>query len=210
VHHLAAASCLLPACADLRARPPPPARQGQLGSLGSAGQRRRRASQQNALRARRGAPYSAAAGGVLRYLTKGRHPSPVAPPYQPAWMEQGAITFVAGASYGLTTVIVGQPLDTIKTRMQGIPESRGRSMLWVGRDVFAREGLRGLYRGGLPLLLGGSLMRSAQFGVSGAANSLMKKAGLPPHRVLGIFDYQVVLAGMYAHPFTPFRTCLAH
>eukprot|EP01047_Picozoa_sp_COSAG01_P051511 COSAG01_NODE_5323_length_4334_cov_107.237308_7_plen_26_part_01 len=26
-------------------------------------------------------------------------------------MEQGAITFVAGASYGLTTVIVGQPLD---------------------------------------------------------------------------------------------------
>ena len=27
-----------------------------------------------------------------------------------------AITFAAGASYGLTTVLVGQPLDTIKTR----------------------------------------------------------------------------------------------
>ena len=38
------------------------------------------------------------------------------------------ITFAAGYAYGTTTVIVGQPLDTIKTRMQGMPAHSSRSM----------------------------------------------------------------------------------
>lgn len=80
-----------------------------------------------------------------------------------------AITFISGASYGFTTVVVGQPLDTIKTRMQGL--SKGSSnvstsgAIKVFSDLFKAEGLRGLYRGGVPLAIGGSLMRSAQFGV---------------------------------------------
>ena len=72
-------------------------------------------------------------------------------------MEFG-ITFLAGASYGLTTVMTGQPLDTVKTRMQGMPNSANQSMLQVGRNVFMREGIRGLYRGGLPLVIGGSMI----------------------------------------------------
>jgi len=111
-------------------------------------------------------------------------------------MAEYGITFAAGASFGLTTVVVGQPLDTIKTRMQGIPENSKRSMLRVGRDVFAREGVRGLYRGGLPLLLGGSLMRSAQFGVSGKVISVLKARGVPDVKILGLTDVKVVLAGM--------------
>ena len=76
-----------------------------------------------------------------------------------------AITFIAGASYGLNTVVVGQPLDTIKTRMQGMNGSSASQSLSVFKELYTKEGIKGLYRGGLPLMIGGSMMRSAQFGV---------------------------------------------
>ena len=107
-----------------------------------------------------------------------------------------AITFAAGASYGLTTVVVGQPLDTIKTRMQGLPTASKHSMLHVGKDLFLREGVRGLYRGGLPLVVGGSMMRSAQFGVSGKVSDLLNHSNLPNYKLFGIFNYKVLLAGV--------------
>jgi solute carrier family 25 carnitine/acylcarnitine transporter 20/29 len=70
-------------------------------------------------------------------------------------------------------------------------------MMGVGQDVFRREGIRGLYRGGLPLVMGGGLMRSAQFGVSTAAMDVMKnQLQLPDYSIAGIVSYQVVLAGI--------------
>eukprot|EP01040_Poterioochromonas_malhamensis_P020477 gene20477-24449_t len=72
-------------------------------------------------------------------------------------------TFIAGFAYGATTVVVGQPLDTIKTRMQAT--SGHRNSITVFREIWQREGIFGLYRGGLPLFIGGALIRSAQFGV---------------------------------------------
>jgi|TARA_B110000211_G_C14017243_1_gene525928 solute carrier family 25 carnitine/acylcarnitine transporter 20/29 len=110
-------------------------------------------------------------------------------------MEFG-ITFLAGASYGLTTVMTGQPLDTVKTRMQGMPNSANQSMLQVGRNVFMREGIRGLYRGGLPLVIGGSMMRSAQFGVSGKVSDVLNTSNLPEYKLCGIFNYKIILAGI--------------
>lgn len=107
------------------------------------------------------------------------------------------VTFIAGASYGLTTVIVGQPLDTIKVRMQGMP-STGKQHAWtVGSELFQREGIRGLYRGGLPLFVGGSLMRSAQFGVSGRVKHWMEEhPHLPHYKLFGLLDWQVITAGI--------------
>ena len=77
--------------------------------------------------------------------------------------------FIAGFAYGLTTVAVGQPLDTIKTRMQVLNSS---SMVATFRSIWKKDGILGLYRGGAPLVLGGGLMRSAQFGVSSACMKL--------------------------------------
>lgn len=62
-------------------------------------------------------------------------------------------SFIAGFAYGLTSVIVGQPFDTIKTRMQTTGET---SSFQTGRKLFAQEGFQGLYRGGLPIILGGA------------------------------------------------------
>lgn len=111
-------------------------------------------------------------------------------------MAEFAVTFLAGASHGLTSVLVGQPLDTIKTRMQAMPVEAQSNSLTVARHLFAKEGIRGLYRGGLPIFVGGSLMRSAQFGVSGTVKDMMQRSDFPQYKILGVFDYQVIVAGM--------------
>ena len=111
-------------------------------------------------------------------------------------MAENIIPFIAGASYGLTTVVVGHPLDTVKVRMQGLPSAANSSGVKVAADLFKKEGIAGLYRGGLPLFVGGAFMRSAQFGVSGAAKTwLEENAGHTSKRLFGIFDWQVMVAG---------------
>ena len=54
-------------------------------------------------------------------------------------------SFICGFAYGTTTVIVGQPLDTIKTRMQA--KGTGSSMITTASAIFKKEGITGLYRG---------------------------------------------------------------
>ena len=113
-------------------------------------------------------------------------------------MAEHFVPFVAGASYGLTTVVVGQPLDTVKVRMQGLPSAATLGGFRVAGDLFAKEGIPGLYRGGLPLFVGGAFMRSAQFGVSGATKTWLNEnvtGGKHPNRLFGIFDWEVIVAG---------------
>lgn len=103
------------------------------------------------------------------------------------------ITFLSGASYGLTTVLVGQPLDTIKTRMQGMTTA---SATKVFRELYEKEGVKGLYRGGLPLFIGGSVMRSAQFGVSAKAKEFLDASNIPRYKIFNTIDSFVLLAGI--------------
>lgn len=109
-------------------------------------------------------------------------------------MELG-IGFFAGASYGLTSVIVGQPLDTVKTRMQARPDSLLGGSIRVGFDLVRAQGLRALYRGGMPIACGGTLFRSAQFGVYEVALSRLQ-AYTPAHKLFGFLDWQVATAGI--------------
>ena len=76
-------------------------------------------------------------------------------------------SFIAGFAYGGTTVLVGQPLETLKTLTQVHPSSNTAqkpSLVRTAADLYKQGGVRAFYRGGMPLLLGGGLMRSAQFG----------------------------------------------
>eukprot|EP00940_MAST-03C_sp_MAST-3C-sp2_P000543 g543.t1 len=109
------------------------------------------------------------------------------------------ISFAAGAAYGFTSVVVGQPFDTVKTRMQA---SSGDSASNVFRSLFRSEGLRGLYRGGTPIFVGGSLFRSAQFGFYDSAISFLNDT-FPRRRTIesdgppGGLDWRVVAAGFW-------------
>lgn len=104
--------------------------------------------------------------------------------------------FIAGFAYGCTSVLVGQPLDTIKTQAQMSP---GKSTMQLGQQMFQKEGILGLYRGSAPMIAGGALIRSAQFGVNDASLAAIRKVtGGPVHlsqRTFGVFDYQVIVAG---------------
>ena len=105
--------------------------------------------------------------------------------------------FIAGFAYGCTSVVVGQPLDTVKTQAQ--MQSGKRSATEIGMEMWKREGIRGLYRGSAPMIAGGALIRSAQFGVNDASLAMIRKVtgGSVPleKRIFGVFDYQVVVAG---------------
>jgi len=97
--------------------------------------------------------------------------------------------------YGVTSTVVGQPFDTVKTRMQARPENAKTGALETGLQLFRAEGLRGLYRGALPLLIGGGFMRSFQFGFYDTTlRRLRARHSAPRARVAGV-DPDVLVAG---------------
>ena len=125
-------------------------------------------------------------------------------------------SFIAGFAYGATTVMVGQPFETLKTLTQvsssgGIAASSNKatltifghniqrsSLLNTASNLYSTSGIRGFYRGGVPLLIGGGLMRSAQFGFYNTVLPFMDgKFGKvdPQNYWLGCVNPHVVVAG---------------
>ena len=89
---------------------------------------------------------------------------------------------------------MAQPFDTLKTRMQAY--DKGASLYTTFLSIYKSEGVRGLYRGGVPLIIGGALMRSSQFGVYDIvlANLRLKYGTTQPDgRIYGILDHHIVL-----------------
>lgn len=70
-----------------------------------------------------------------------------------------------GVLYGTTNVAVGHPIDTIKTKMQAQRGFETRGMLRTLATTLQTQGVRGLYRGALPPLMGSGIFRSTQFAV---------------------------------------------
>lgn len=68
-----------------------------------------------------------------------------------------------GVLYGTTSVAVGHPFDTVKTKMQAQSGFESQSMLKTFGKTLREQGVRGLYRGCLPPLMGSGLFRSTQF-----------------------------------------------
>ncbi|KAL5003288.1 mitochondrial carrier domain-containing protein [Aspergillus recurvatus] len=59
--------------------------------------------------------------------------------------------FMVGAAGGITQVIIGQPFDIVKVRMQ---VQANNSAVQVARDIWRDEGALAFYKGTLPPLLG--------------------------------------------------------
>ncbi|KAL4911891.1 mitochondrial carrier domain-containing protein [Aspergillus aurantiobrunneus] len=59
--------------------------------------------------------------------------------------------FVVEASGGITQVLIGQPFDIVKVRMQ---TQANQSAVQVARNIWTHEGPRAFYKGTLPPLLG--------------------------------------------------------
>lgn len=105
--------------------------------------------------------------------------------------------FLAGWAYGAMSVLVGQPFETLKTRMQVHSSTTAPSLVAVAKTLYAEEGVRGLYRGGTSLFLGGAVIRSTQFGVNGLVlGELQRRFGQAERVCWGTLDPHVVLSGL--------------
>lgn len=105
------------------------------------------------------------------------------------------IGFASGFAFGATSATVGQPFDTIKTRMQAQPSLDSKGSIWVGTDLFRRHGIPGLYRGFMPMILGGAMFRSAQFGFFTTTQTFLQKIWPETYKIGGFLDVQTVAAG---------------
>jgi len=79
------------------------------------------------------------------------------------WHKEGLAALISGVIYGVSNVLAGHPLDTIKTKMQVVSEYAGKSAMQSGKHILKTEGLIGFYRGCIPPLCGSSFFRAVQF-----------------------------------------------
>ncbi|GAA5941756.1 hypothetical protein JCM3775_000095 [Rhodotorula graminis] len=139
-----------------------------------------------------------------------RAPAPVPSPVSPA------LDFAAGTSSGIASLLVGQPLDTVKVRLQTQPrtslwrrggieaacEVSSRQLYYKGAAhalvrVVREEGIAGLYKG----VLGVALMNASVFtSYKYAMNAML------PHPDAEATLAQVTLAGSASGIFTSFIT----
>ncbi len=107
------------------------------------------------------------------------------------WTASGLVIRNLGCFYFYSDV-----QDTIKTRLQ--TSSNEKSSINIARSIVSKEGIRGLYRGGLPLLIGGGFFRSAQFGVHNFVLTKFKDkwgSQITEERLFGVFNVYVAMAG---------------
>ncbi|EHM99815.1 Ymc1p [Saccharomyces cerevisiae x Saccharomyces kudriavzevii VIN7] len=83
---------------------------------------------------------------------------------------------LAGTAGGIAQVLVGQPFDTTKVRLQ--VSSTPKTAMEVVKKLLANEGPRGFYKGTLTPLIGVGACVSLQFGV----NEAMKRFFSPAQR----------------------------
>jgi len=92
-----------------------------------------------------------------------------------AWAVDPLVDLLAGALGATASVYVGQPLDTIKVKMQTFPHLYP-SLTICARHTLEREGVRGLYSGTIPALTAIVAENSILFAAYGATQRLMTKA----------------------------------
>ena len=89
-------------------------------------------------------------------------PSP-SPPPSTLWYYLGPI--LSGTASGVTKLVVGHPFDTIKVRLQTEgSHGRFRGPLDCLQQTLRHEGVRGLYKGGTPPLVGWGIIDSLMWG----------------------------------------------
>ena len=91
------------------------------------------------------------------------------------WWKEGLITLGTGFLYGGTSVLVGHPFDTIKTKMQVQSGFENRTMVRSFVKTVQDLGVKGLYRGWVPPFCGSIIFRSSQFAVFEAIYTYMER-----------------------------------
>ena len=119
------------------------------------------------------------------------------------WYHEGALTLMTGTLYGATSVIVGHPFDTVKTKMQAqsthmaIGDRHPGYFETIGK-VMKTEGPKGFYRGWAPPFTGSILFRSLQFSVYEMVHTKCEQYESLTRSIPGTYGIQYrVIAGAF-------------
>ncbi|EEC05769.1 carnitine-acylcarnitine carrier protein, putative [Ixodes scapularis] len=116
-----------------------------------------------------------------------------------------AVDLAAGTAGGAATVAVGQPLDTVKVKMQSFPELYPGSVGCFSK-TFAQDGVRGLYAGTLPALVANVAENSVLFCAYGLCQKLVQRAA-QVGRVQELNPLHNACAGFLAAFFSSLALC---
>lgn len=121
-------------------------------------------------------------------------------------MLDGIIDFISGSLGGMALVYVGQPLDTIKVKLQTFPS------LYSGpwdcfKQTLKNEGVRrGLYAGTVPALIANVAENSVLFAAYGGCQKAMALLTNTP-KVEELSTFSNAMAGFLAAFFSSFTLC---
>lgn len=88
-------------------------------------------------------------------------------------IKDGAIDFTAGSLGGVALVYVGQPLDTIKVKMQTFPQLY-KTMFHCAKQTVVKEGfVKGLYAGTIPAIVANVAENSVLFAGYGVCQKIV-------------------------------------
>jgi len=107
------------------------------------------------------------------------------------WWKEAIFGLITGVQYGITIVVVGQPFDTVKTKMQAQEEFKNKTFTQSIKEILKKEGIKGFYRGGSSIIVGSSIYRSAQLSVFEAVHSRFDKNNLKNKKYENIFTYVI-------------------
>lgn len=99
--------------------------------------------------------------------------------------------FVAGSLSGITKLVIGHPFDSLKVRLQVDGPRFKNSAIVCLRATIAKEGVRGLYKGGTPPLFGWAVMDAVMLGSLSNYRRLLALDGR-------LYYWQHALAGLGA------------
>lgn len=89
--------------------------------------------------------------------------TPAPAPEKASSSTQGLKSFLSGGFGGVASVLVGQPFDLTKTRLQTAAPGQYKGTLDVVKQTLGRDGLKGFYRGMGPPLAGVTPMFAVSF-----------------------------------------------
>lgn len=116
-----------------------------------------------------------------------------------------AVDLVAGTAGGAATVAVGQPLDTIKVKMQSFPELYPSSVKCFQKTL-SQDGVRGLYAGTVPALVANVAENSVLFCAYGVCQRVVQKLVRKPN-VQELSPLDNASAGFLAAFFSSLTLC---
>ncbi|XP_060845388.1 mitochondrial ornithine transporter 1-like [Rhopalosiphum padi] len=85
------------------------------------------------------------------------------------------VDVLAGITGGFASVFVGQPLDTVKVKMQLFPKMYG-GMFPCLTNTVRQQGFFGLYAGMLPALVSNGADEAVMFGTYGQCQKIVAKS----------------------------------